>query len=195
MPLIIMTGFPSSGKTYRALELKKYFEEQRNKTVHIVSELEAIIKSRYSKNNAYLDFQREKIVRGILKSEVLRLLTKDNVIILDGGNYIKGYRYELYCGTKAARVPQCTIWTSISKEDAWNFNIKTDEPYTKNVFDELCFRYEEPNPTNRWDSPLFAIFPKDECNFEDIYISIFEKKPPAPNLSTQNVSNYFYLYI
>ncbi|XP_026478169.1 protein KTI12 homolog [Ctenocephalides felis] len=186
MPLIIMTGIPSSGKTHRTLEIKKYFEEERKKTVHVVSEFEAVTKSGYSKNDIYLDAQKEKIVRGILKSEVFRLLTKDNVVILDGGNYIKGYRYELYCGSKAARVPQCTIWTSISKDDAWKFNQNSNLPYTKEVFDELCFRYEEPNPTNRWDSPLFAIFPEDECKFDEIYISVFEKKPPAPNLSTQN---------
>ena len=38
MPLIILTGFPSCGKTTRGNELKKYFEEEKNKTVHIVSE-------------------------------------------------------------------------------------------------------------------------------------------------------------
>lgn len=94
MPLIIMTGIPSSGKTHRTLEIKKYFEEERKKTVHVVSEFEAVTKSGYSKNDIYLDAQKEKIVRGILKSEVFRLLTKDNVVILDGGNYIKGKGYE-----------------------------------------------------------------------------------------------------
>lgn len=29
-------------------------------------------------------------MRGILKSEAIRLLTPDNVVILDAGNYIKG---------------------------------------------------------------------------------------------------------
>lgn len=38
MPLIIMTGFPSSGKTKRATEIREYFENVRGKKVIVVSE-------------------------------------------------------------------------------------------------------------------------------------------------------------
>lgn len=38
MPLILMCGFPSSGKTKRSLELKEYFENEKDKAVTIVSE-------------------------------------------------------------------------------------------------------------------------------------------------------------
>lgn len=89
MPLIIMTGFPSSGKTRRSKELAEFFRE-RGKTVHIVSENIAIPKAGFTKNEYYADSQKEKVVRSDLKSETVRLLTKDNVVILDGGNYIKG---------------------------------------------------------------------------------------------------------
>lgn len=89
MPLIILTGFPSSGKTRRSQELADYFRE-RDKTVHIVSENAAIPKSGFAKNPYFADSQSEKVVRAHLKSETIRLLTKDNVVILDGGNYIKG---------------------------------------------------------------------------------------------------------
>lgn len=89
MPLIIITGFPSSGKTRRSQELADFFRE-RGKTVHIVSENAAIPKSGFTKNRYFADSQKEKVVRSHLKSETIRLLTKDNVVILDGGNYIKG---------------------------------------------------------------------------------------------------------
>lgn len=42
MPLIIMTGIPASGKTTRTYQLKKYFEQEQNKRVHIVSEYDHI---------------------------------------------------------------------------------------------------------------------------------------------------------
>lgn len=53
MPLIIITGIPSSGKTTRAQELKSYFEEKRGKKVEIISEGETIVKTGYDKNTFY----------------------------------------------------------------------------------------------------------------------------------------------
>lgn len=48
-------------------------------------------------------------------------------------------------------------------------------------------RFEEPNQNNRWDSPLFTVQPDDELDLEAVYKVLFEKKPPPPNMSTQNV--------
>lgn len=90
MPLIIICGTPVSGKTYRAKELKDFFTNEHGKSVEIISEDEAIKKLGYEKNTTYLDSQKEKRVRGYLKSEVIRLIGKGNVVILDGSNYIKG---------------------------------------------------------------------------------------------------------
>jgi hypothetical protein len=42
------------------------------------------------KNTVYLDSKLEKEVRGRLKSELIRLLSKETVLIADGLNYIKG---------------------------------------------------------------------------------------------------------
>lgn len=53
MPLIVITGIPSSGKTTRTLELQKYFLD-RGKIVHIVSEADQIIKAGFNKNTLYL---------------------------------------------------------------------------------------------------------------------------------------------
>lgn len=89
MPLIIITGFPASGKTTRSKELEEFFRS-KGKCVKIVSENVAIPKARYRKNEYYEDSQKEKIVRADLKSEAVRVLNKDDVVILDAGNYIKG---------------------------------------------------------------------------------------------------------
>lgn len=207
MPLIIITGFPSSGKTKRTNELKAHFES-RNKIVKIISENHAIPKSGFCKNEYFNDSQKEKIVRAYLKSDAIRLMNKEDVVILDAGNYIKGYRYELYCASKAARTTQCTIYCALSSSEAWEFNQQrqhpdeiensTDEhdsnlnnssvPYTREIFDLLIQRYEEPIANNRWDAPLFTILVNKQPPFEEIFSSLYEKQPPPPNLSTQNVS-------
>lgn len=103
MPLIVLVGCPSSGKSSRALELKEFFEEKKDKIVHIISENEIIKKSGIDKNAVYQDSQKEKMTRADLKSNSLRQLNKNDLVIIDGGNYIKGYRYEIYCATKSAR--------------------------------------------------------------------------------------------
>ncbi|KAJ8311503.1 hypothetical protein KUTeg_010858 [Tegillarca granosa] len=103
MPFILMCGFPSSGKTKRTEELKVYFESKLSKTVHIISDDSLKI----NKNEVYADSKKEKDVRGNLKSSVQRILNKDDVVILDSLNYIKGFRYELYCVTKACQTPHC----------------------------------------------------------------------------------------
>lgn len=52
MPLIIITGFPSSGKTTRAEKLKKYFEDA-GKEVHVVSEEEKINNAGFTKDAVF----------------------------------------------------------------------------------------------------------------------------------------------
>lgn len=103
MPLCLMVGCPSSLKSTRARELKEYFEKEKQKTVHIISENDIIKNSSISKNSIYQESGKEKMIRAELKSDSLRILNKNDLIIMDGLNYIKGYRYEIYCATKAAR--------------------------------------------------------------------------------------------
>lgn len=112
-----------------------------------------------------------------------------------------GYRYELYCASKAARSTQCTIYCAISRDNAWQFNgQRTDDdhleshatdnspiPYSREMFDALILRYEEPIANNRWDSPLFTVLVDTTPPFDDISAALFERKPPPPNLATQNV--------
>lgn len=202
MPLVVISGLPSSGKSTRAQELQSHFIG-RGKIVHLISENIAVAKAGFQKNEYFASSQKEKIVRADLKSETTRLLNKDDVVILDAGNYIKGYRYELYCVSKAARTPQCTLFCGIPKEEAWSLNgnrtveeqdLQSESPinnscvaYTRDIFDGLCLRYEEPHGNSRWDSPLFSVFPGDELALDAIFSAVYESKAPPPNQSTQNV--------
>lgn len=120
-------------------------------------------------------------------------------MIFDAGNYIKGYRYEMYCSTKAARVSQCTIFCAINDQQMRAFNCQRSAedvasvkdnsavPYTEETLEALKMRFEEPQGNNRWDAPLYTVFPESSLDFEGIYKCLYEQGPPPPNLSTQNV--------
>lgn len=187
MPLVIVTGYPASGKTFRSIELLDYFKNCC-KSVHIVSEWNCIQFAGYGKNEHFRDPQMEKLVRSSIKSEIVRLLNKNDVVIVDGANYIKGSRYELFCMSKSVRTTQCTLYCAIIKDQAWCFNETriNEEPYERDVFDALCMRFEEPQHNHRWDSPLFTLFPDEELNGDNIYNALYNQKALLPNLSTQN---------
>lgn len=167
MPLIIITGIPCSGKTTRCTELKEYFENKANKKVEIIRETDFVSKAGFDKNTFYagqlllyivfyrdhyilvivqilftIDSKKEKSVRSDIKSAVQRMLNANDVLIIDGSNYIKGYRYEIYCMTKLYKSPQCTIHCDIPVEHAWLWNEKQleCERYSREIFDALVMR-------------------------------------------------------
>lgn len=54
MPLILIVGLPSSGKTTRAREIQKYFTEQLHKEVILISDNEIISQMNIDKNDLFL---------------------------------------------------------------------------------------------------------------------------------------------
>lgn len=130
MPLIIVTGFPSSGKTQRVNEIKAYFEnrikeESKSLRIHIVDD-----ESLHITKDAYKDVREEKKARGAILSAVERNLSKDDIVIADGLNYIKGFRYQLYCIARAIGTPHCVVHTGVPVDMAkeWN-NSRGSEGY------------------------------------------------------------------
>jgi protein KTI12 len=203
MPLVILCGFPVSGKSFRAGELRKYVEENFPKrTVHVVGDHTLNVK----RNEVYISSFLEKELRGSLKSTVQRLLNKDDVVILDSLNYIKGFRYELYCASKGCHSTQCTIFCDAKKELVTERNHarketgvcedSAAEAYTEEVLDGLVMRFEPPNTSNRWDSPLFVVQADDTLPADAICAALFDRKAPPPNQSTQSqpLSSTNFLY-
>ncbi|CAG8446283.1 5858_t:CDS:2 [Diversispora eburnea] len=194
-----MCGFPSSGKTICAKKVEKYFIErfaiqQKTNAVHLIND-ESLGISKDSYKDTRIE---EKKTRASLKSAVERLISKDDVIIADGMNYIKGFRYQLYCIARAIGTPHCVIYcgTPVKIAKEWNFN-RGEESYESNVFDELVSRFEEPDDRNRWDSPLFTVLYSDETiPLDNIWNAIIVKVARPPNLSTavKPVSETNYLY-
>jgi len=189
MPLIVLVGYPSSGKSKRAQQLREYLEDTHKKKVQIVSENELLRRKGVDKNSLCFEPVMEKEIRGSLKSETMRILSSDDVVILDAGNYIKGYRYELYCASKSRKTTQCTVECDISPENAWIFNEGRDdnEKYNREAFDALVARHEAPNYAARWDTPLITIQKDDQLPEDKIYEAIFKRKAPKPNQSTENI--------
>ncbi|KAK1785073.1 hypothetical protein P4O66_018501, partial [Electrophorus voltai] len=183
----------TSGKSRRAHELKDFFTKYKARKVHIIGD--EIVGT--DKITVYADSQSEKNLRGALRSEVERKLNKDDIVILDSLNYIKGYRYELFCLIKHVQTPHCLVYclTSAELSSEWNKE-REDCQYSQEILDALILRFEAPDSRNRWDSPLFTIQKEDTLPFEAISDALFRRKAPPPNQSTQSqpLSSTNFLY-
>ena len=103
----MMCGLPSSGKTTLVKKLVDYFKDELKKNTIVIND--AAFTSNGRKNEIYQDSSREKELRATLKSEVQKFMSKEDIVILDYLNYIKGYRYELFCVSKLCQTPQCVV--------------------------------------------------------------------------------------
>ncbi|XP_053573239.1 protein KTI12 homolog [Bombina bombina] len=182
MPLVVLCGFPCSGKSSRALELQIHLEQCGRKVV-IISDHELGV----DRNAVYADSKKEKEIRGALRAAVERKLNKEDIVILDSLNYIKGYRYELFCLIKHTQTPHCLIYCLTAPETSsmWNQERDENDQYTQEIFDALVQRFEAPDSRNRWDSPLFTVHKNEELPLEEICNAVFHRKAPPPNQSTQ----------
>ncbi|KAF3355835.1 hypothetical protein VdG1_06573 [Verticillium dahliae VDG1] len=171
MPLIIVTGLPTSGKSHRAAQLHAYLASHLAASpskppyrLHLISdESLSIPRSVYdlSATPAHVRSANasEKDARATTYAAVKRVLSDRDIVILDGGNYIKGWRYQLHCEAKAVRTP--------------------------------CALLQEPNPMTRWDSPLFTlIWEDDDAQAKSVFASLWEavagegRKAVKPNQAT-----------
>jgi protein KTI12 len=209
MPCLILTGYPSSGKSTlaelfreRALLLfsrndrvdnndnnnhsdnsNNYKKAAKKKSVieHVVIVTEATACPDQTTRACYSDSQAEKATRSALKAVFDRAVgaaaaastssgidddDKTTLIILDSMNYIKGFRYEMHCISKAAQERHAVVWVmndvDVSKQ--WNEQRKQQQQqqnedfyYTNEQMEELILRYEPPDARNRWDKPLYRV--------------------------------------
>jgi protein KTI12 len=164
----------------------------------------------------------EKDARATIYAAVKRVLTSKDVVILDGGNYIKGWRYQLYCEAKAVRTTHAVVHVGTPVSQARELNQKRlgerdaaageeareeareeERPYESACWENLVFRYEEPNAMARWDSPLFTVLwddaaPPGDAIWDALIGSEAEggKKLVRPNQATvlPQVSSEDFLY-
>jgi len=189
--LIIVTGHPTSGKTHRASQLQSYLTARISSLpstspssslrVHLISDHTLSIprtvynletKDQHERSNN----ASEKDARATIYAAVKRVLSNKDIVILDGGNYIKGWRYQLYCEAKAVRTGHCVVHIGTAVETARGINEgrlvrrsageaeekEEEKAYESECWENLVYRYEEPNAMARWDSPLFTVLWDDE---------------------------------
>jgi protein KTI12 len=143
MPLVVMVGGPSSGKTQIALKIKDFLEKEKGKDVILINEeyLKVI------KEECYKDTTSEKIHRAKLKSEVEKHLDDKSVVILDSLNYIKGYRYELFCLVRNFKTRHCLVHSKLDLETCMKYN-SFSNAYSESLLKDLYSRMEEPNSSS-----------------------------------------------
>ncbi|KAM7161705.1 protein KTI12 homolog [Macrochelys suwanniensis] len=146
MPLVVLCGLPGSGKSRRAEELRGALSAEE-RPVHVVAEAAG---------------------RAALRAEVERRLSRRDVVIVDAGNELKSFRYELYCVTKHAGTPHCLL------------HCAGGAPHPS------AGPFETPDSRSRWDRPLFTVHGQEPLPLAEIRAALFESRPPPPNQSTRS---------
>ncbi|CAM1502955.1 Fc.00g077310.m01.CDS01 [Cosmosporella sp. VM-42] len=234
--LIILSGLPTSGKSTRAKQLHEYLSKRvadSKYRLHLISDDSlSISRTVYDLSPDKLPAHTrsanasEKDARAAIYGAVKRVLSDKDIVILDGLNYIKGWRYQLHCESKAVRTPSCILQIGCTPDRAKEVNEKRLQqsqaapdqaggdpepqdddagPYEPSNWDNLVFRYEEPNPMTRWDSPLFVLTWEDDEQqankvFDDIWDAVAgegrkEVKPNQATVQRGRDAGGDYLYI
>lgn len=176
MPLIIVTGHPSSGKSTIVTRLVQKFVEC-GKDAPLVIRDEAY--GGFRREN-YEFAQKEKDLRSWIRSEIQQNLTKNRVVICDGLNYIKGYRYELFLAAKMSKTTYCVIQCSPPADTCHWLNDQkpeVDQKYPREIIDQLIMRYERPDTKFRWEKPLF-----------EVKIGKSERAPPTADIDNDDMT-------
>ncbi|PQQ20204.1 protein KTI12 homolog [Prunus yedoensis var. nudiflora] len=163
MALVVICGQPCSGKSMAAFCLAEALKESGcNQTVRVIDETSFHL----DRNESYANMPAEKNLRGVLRSEVDRSVSKESIIIVDSLNSIKGYRYELWCLARAAGIRYCVLYCDADETHCRKWNEERREKgegaYSDKIFEDLIRRFETPDRRNRWDSPLFELWPHKE---------------------------------
>ena len=161
MPCLIVTGHPCAGKSELARKLQeRALQHSLIDKVVIINEESAC--PDHTKNQCYETSLTEKKTRAALKSAFDRAVgasSKKTLVILDSLNYIKGFRYELHCISKAVGERHGVLWV-LNRLDVcqeWNSKLPAEKAYQPSALVELVQRYEPPDERNRWDKPLYMV--------------------------------------
>lgn len=156
-----------------------------------------------NKAQAYSNSAREKMARAEVKSAVERGLSPHHLVIVDSANYIKGFRYELYCiarhhSTQHCIVSTCDIppqeslqWDRERMKHAHGESQSSETSPQGGLYDpqqilDLHARIERPDSKRRWDKPLFVIpAPDARTPLVDLLrVVVSASSKPRPPVST-----------
>lgn len=129
MALITISGYPSSGKTTRANQIFNFLQIKLQNPEYQGPNLKVVLLSddsldipRAAYNGHFYpsrpfwqltafvaDSKSEKAARGALFTAIQRLIAQDTLLIVDSLNYIKGFRYQVYCAAREMKLRVCTV--------------------------------------------------------------------------------------
>lgn len=66
------------------------------------------------------DSHSEKPARGTLFSAMQRQMGQDTILVVDSLNYIKGFRYQMYCAAREMKIRVCTVSASFRRFPFFN---------------------------------------------------------------------------
>ncbi len=164
MPLVVLVGRPSSGKTSTACQIDaaiKLLDPTR--ATEIVDDRSAM-RAGQSKSDCYRNSAQEKMTLGALRSTLERQLSKSTVVLFDSLNMIKGFRYEVWALARQLGTRCCVVSLETGAETCktWNAAREPEESYDTGVMNDLVGRLERPDPIRRWESPMFRVNPERE---------------------------------
>jgi tRNA uridine 5-carbamoylmethylation protein Kti12 len=160
-----------------------------------------------SKAVGYNTSNNEKLTRGSIKSAIDHALNNDTVlltrsliylltnlliysllkvVVVDSMNYIKGYRYELYCISRSVRTPHCVVWIECEDSISSKLNDSRSDKYEEVIFNDLRLRFEAPIEKNRWDMPLYRV---NMTSTISETTGILPLASPAMKVSDESISN------
>ena len=186
MPLLLICGKPGTGKTTRANQIISFYKEK-----HPEIETKLINAEGFGINKElmYESFAKEKELRAFFRSNVDKELTKDKLVVVDSLNYIKGFRYELFCFSRTAKSTHCVLYCDNDLESCKEQNLMQTDPkmkFSEALLLDLASRMEVPNSNSRWDSPLYTVWPHEDLPIEAIHGSLFkEAKKMKDPISTK----------
>jgi protein KTI12 len=165
MLLVVVCGFPASGKSLIADELSPLYKARGLAVEHICDgEVHSSsqgpsgeAKPRQPRASMYADSTCEKATRARLKTAAERALAPNTVVIVDSLNYIKGFRYELFCVAKTAGARLLVVHVDTTAEICRQQDGRRSDAYGEQLVAELIQRFEPPDSRNRWDRPLHVV--------------------------------------
>ncbi|KIM83308.1 hypothetical protein PILCRDRAFT_819556 [Piloderma croceum F 1598] len=193
MALITISGYPSSGKSRRASQIKAHLETRLADQSYDGPKLKVSVISDDTLDvgrDAYGDSKSEKPARGALFTAMQRQMGQDTILIVDGLNYIKGFRYQMYCAAREHKLRVCTVYVVATHDlcREWNSTRTDDRAYKTETLENLLVRFEEPSSMVRWDSPLFIIlWEEEDVPADEIWKAITAGNVKAPHAGTQVV--------
>lgn len=106
MALIVLSGLPCSGKSSvaEAIAADLRARDTLSMKIQIVNDETVNVQ-----RTAYATQKSEKPARAAILAAVARSLARDTIVICDGMNYIKGFRYQLFCAAREINARVCTV--------------------------------------------------------------------------------------